>query len=411
MDRRWGHWNRIGLHTAVGLMVALALCMFVDCGVSSAPAGHGASGDRLDAVMIECESVAWGVRMWLVDYASLGADAVDALARDAETRFTATLAALRRGAATVENARVGVRVYRAGAWRELATTERVPDEIVLLVHGLDEPGDIWDDLAPALADAGHTPVRFDYPNDQAIARSADLLAAALTGLKAHGARRVSIIAHSMGGLVARDTLTRTMYYNSAADQPDKAALPDVPRLILCGTPNTGSPVASLRLLAELREQILRLAGSGFDPDELLGFVADGAGEAGRDLAVGSAFLNDLNARPLPANVTITCVVAEMAPIKTNRLDDLLESRWAQRWLGATAEALAADLRAAAASIGDGVVPVASARLIGVDDVARVHANHRTMLLTLDAERLLTPLTGAPADPPAIRVILDRLSAE
>ncbi|RMH26783.1 MAG: alpha/beta fold hydrolase [Planctomycetota bacterium] len=392
-----GAGARFALMTGALVTAALAGC------------GRATPADRLDRLVREASSVAQGVRRWLVERAHLSAETLESLADQAEARFAQTLGDLRAGAAAVADARVGVRVFNNGAWRRLRDDERLPADIVLLVHGLDEPGDIWDDLAPALVGAGHAVVRFDYPNDQAIRRSSDLLAAALAGLRARGAGSVSIVAHSMGGLLARDALTRAEIYNGRADQPDESSLPDVSRLILCGTPNTGSPLASLRVIAEVREQVLRLAAGGFRPDELLGAIADGAGQAGRDLAVGSAFLNDLNARPAPSGVEITCIVAQMAPADRNTLDDLLESDFARRWLGEAGERAAADLRAALNSIGDGVVPVASARLAGVEDVVTVHANHRTMLVTLDAERLLSPITGEPADPPAIRVILDRLS--
>src|SRR5690606_22566445 len=65
---------------------------------------------------------------------------------------------------------------RAEAWIPVADAAGpATDRVVLLVHGLDEPGDIWDDLTPALHEAGHTVVRFNYPNDQDPALSADAL--------------------------------------------------------------------------------------------------------------------------------------------------------------------------------------------------------------------------------------------
>ena len=47
---------------------------------------------------------------------------------------------------------------------------------VVLIHGLDEPGDIWDDLVPALHTAGFDVWEFRYPNDQGVDRSAEYLA-------------------------------------------------------------------------------------------------------------------------------------------------------------------------------------------------------------------------------------------
>jgi hypothetical protein len=216
----------------------------------------------------------------------------------------------------------------------------------------------------------------------------------------------------MGGLLSRDVLTREAYYAGDADQSDDSPLPDIDHLILCGTPNYGSPFARLRVVAEIREQLMRWFDDGRPDDEsALAFLADGTGEAGEDLAINSSFLIDLNSRDLPQHVEITCIVGQMAPDDANMLDDLFESDLAKRMLGNNAEEFASDLRALSGELGDGVVPVSSARLRGVEDIVPVHANHRTMLVTLGAEELLTPITGEePATPPAIPIILERLDS-
>ena len=54
----------------------------------------------------------------------------------------------------------------------------LPSQVVLLLHGLDEPGDVWSDVAAELDAAGHAVVRFNYRNDQHPTLSADDLYAA-----------------------------------------------------------------------------------------------------------------------------------------------------------------------------------------------------------------------------------------
>ena len=81
-------------------------------------------------------------------------------------------------------------------WR--AIEGEAPRRIVLLLHGLDEPGQIFDDLAPALSDAGYHVARFDYPNDQSPARSAELLGEALVALRAWGTEHIDLLPHSLG---------------------------------------------------------------------------------------------------------------------------------------------------------------------------------------------------------------------
>ena len=278
----------------------------------------------------------------------------------------------------------GLRLYDPGPgapdWRRVESGEPLAPRVVLLVHGLDEPGSIWDQLAPALDGAGHTTLRFEYPNDQAIADSADLLDAALRRLRALGVERVSVVAHSMGGLVTRDALTRSSFL---ANSPADRAIVD--RVIAIGTPHAGSPWAGMRWASELREQAERLfAEAQPEAEDLYRFSFDGSGQAGEDLRPGSAFLTDLNARPGPEGVVFTCLVGQMISVP---------------------EGAPADLANLARTLGDGVVPVTSAQLEGCDDVVRLSANHRAMIRSL-------PLSGPDAPPPpGIEVVLDRLAGD
>lgn len=293
-------------------------------------------------------------------------------------------------------------------WERPAADTPTPHRLVLLVHGLDEPGDIWDDLSPALREAGHAVARFDYPNDQPVADSADLLASALGSLCHSGTERIDIVAHSMGGLVARDVLTRSEYYHGRTDASLK--YPAVERLITIGTPNYGAPLAPLRGMAEIRDQLARLADSQeIGLADLLRFSADGDGEAGIDLAPGSDFLNDLNARPLPGPCAITIIYGRaVGPEEVRKISDTGVTR--AIGLDDDLDDLLAGLIPICEDLGDGVVPAASAMLDGVDDVVELEANHRSMLRTVPIEKKIRAALGQtpPGTPPAIAVILDRL---
>jgi len=265
---------------------------------------------------------------------------------------------------------------------------------VLLIHGLDEPGTIWDDLRPALLAAGFSVDTFEYPNDQPVAPSAELLHEALVAMRAEGVREISIVAHSMGGLVARDALTRGGF--------DQSAQARVNHLIMVGTPNQGSPLAPLQPISELREALVRWANAFGDPVATERLATDGEGEAAEDLAPGSQFLTDLNSRPLPDGVEITIIAGRATPVDSGALADATAAL-----LG---EAPGERVREAAGelvnSVGDGVVPLSSARLEGVDDFVVVEANHRAMLKRLALEREVMGEDGY--TPPAIPIILDRL---
>jgi pimeloyl-ACP methyl ester carboxylesterase len=98
-----------------------------------------------------------------------------------------------RETAPLPSARHGISLVSA---EDLA---RSKGRVVLLVHGLDEPGSIWDELIPELHARGHAVARFDYPNDQPARASADLLLGELRQIRAQGITQIDIVAHSMGG--------------------------------------------------------------------------------------------------------------------------------------------------------------------------------------------------------------------
>ena len=305
---------------------------------------------------------------------------------------------------------LGFRVYKKElkAWVELDALgdEQLAGRVVVLVHGLDEPGGIWDQLTPALADAGHVVVRFEYANDQAIALSAASLFESLDDLGAHGVGTIDFVCHSMGGLVVRDAITREGFGAKGIA---------VDRLITIGTPHGGSPWARLRAVSEIREQVQRWVESDdLDPKRLLGFARDGVGQAGRDLLPGSDFLIELDQRKLPDGIRVTCIVGRVATqdgieagsvLAVGALHDVVGSDDASAIMGAI-DRLGREL-------GDGVVPMSSAVLDGVDDVVVLEANHRSMIRNVELGEVIRQVSGLGAsdEPPAIAVVLDRLARE
>jgi pimeloyl-ACP methyl ester carboxylesterase len=259
----------------------------------------------------------------------------------------------------------------------------------VLVHGLDEPGNIWDDLVPALGEAGFEVWEFRYPNDQGIDRSADLLAEYWPQLEPD--RPVMLIGHSMGGLVVRDFVSRLRHPEGAA--PAAVGGPAVAGVILAGTPNQGSDWARLRVWLELREQLAAGTDRRFS---LFAGLRDGTGAAKIDLRPGSAFLRELDERQWPTWVPVRIVggVLLESPLSmtaglesigdelvSSELDSALRSWWLDIGEG----------------LGDGVVPVPSLTLRDAPPPILVPASHRGMLARFFA---------SDPEPPAISHIID-----
>ena len=303
----------------------------------------------------------------------------EAKAVPADTRFGITIV-------TRDDPRAPLEVLPAGVSR-----------VVVIIHGLDDPGWLWRDLTPALLDDGHVVLRFEYPNDQAVADSTDLLAMEFALLRQRGVQQADIVAHSMGGLVARDLLTRKAYYHGDGTGGDR--FPAVGRLVMIGTPNHGSSMARLRGVTEVGELISRwISGQG----RWLDTLADGAGEAGRDLLPESVFLRRLNARPHPDGITYTIVAGRVSPVSRDEVQRMLDRL--QRLAGDDSpvglSGVSRALQAMVNGLGDGIVSINSARLEGVTDIVTVEADHIGLIANV-----------LPSDrtPPAIPIVLDRLA--
>jgi pimeloyl-ACP methyl ester carboxylesterase len=232
---------------------------------------------------------------------------------------------------------------------------------VILIHGLDEPGRVWLNLAPALAEKGFSVWQFTYPNDQDIRASSRFLFQCLGAAGWLPSDPVALVCHSMGGLVARQMLTDPeIGYAGAAD---RARVPQISHLIMIGTPNHGAGLARFRVVMEVREQILnRIHGYG----HWLQGVYDGDGAAAAQLLPDSEFLNRLNARPHPEKVSMAVIAGILSP-----------------WLPP----------------GDGLVSLSSARL---DTLAlyTVPGNHLSMVRNMTASSKRVP----PAVPLVIRLL-------
>lgn len=395
---------------ALRVLSACGLAMSLSVGAVAAPPEAAPASTKDRAAQLACD-VATQVEGWARDLERLVRDEA-ALAR---AKYDAAVEAARKPNGVFvapphiqlrgEDLTTGAALGSSLAWRPVDQAWTTPPrELVLLVHGLDETGDVWDELTPALAARGVTIARFEYPNDQAIARSADALQAALQALRARGVERMSIVGFSMGGLVARDVLTRP--------SPQRAELPKIDRLITLGTPHAGSSWAHLQPVAEAIESLARVARTG-KASSALSYLTDGDGAAAVDLLPGSAYLTELQSRGAIQDVKVTAIVgrwpidAESEAALRERLATLVGSDASGKLVQKAFPAL----QVAAAKLGDGVVPVASAAWSKADEVIIVRAGHRGMISSTSPDSALRA-AGVELDrTPAITLVLDRVAPQ
>lgn len=284
-------------------------------------------------------------------------------------------------------------LFRHGAKPATGGEQTLNDRAVVLIHGLDDPGKVWQDLRPALVQEEYDVWQFEYPNDQPLAESAEMLFQELQTLKSEQINRISIVAHSMGGLISRELLTSaTLAYRKAIEE-QKA--PEVDLFIMVGTPNHGSHMVQLRFFSEVRDQIARLfkGQTGW-----LNFIFDGAGEAKIDLLPGSSFLNELNRRPHPEDIEQLIIAGITSPWDQQELDGMLDS-YSAKVSGLKPEDLdtiKSLLASMTDGLGDGLVSVESTRLPGIAHMT-VKGTHLSMIrnVTPDSERI----------PPALPIII------
>ena len=267
---------------------------------------------------------------------------------------------------------------------------------VILIHGLDEPGRIWRELTPALLEHGFNVWNMTYPNDQPVAESALFFFNEMKRFRATGRKTVSVVAHSMGGLVTREMLTNPELAYSKSVL--KKEVPEVAQLIMVGTPNGGSELARFRMFVEFRDQLVNLFSDDY---HLLRGILDGAGEAGIDLIPGSPFLEELNSRPNPSETDMLVIAGIMSAWKPEDIDTFINN--IQKQLPDktqdTTNNLGEALKDMTNGMGDGLVSLESARIEGVP-IETVQGTHLTMIRNIRMSSKRTP--------PAIPIIIKKL---
>ena len=246
----------------------------------------------------------------------------------------------------------------------------VAKPLVVLIHGIDSGNDVWGSMAATLAADGHQVAYFSFDDDAPLANAGDLLADCFADLRLnYPALKVHVIAHSMGGLVARHFIEGPAYRGG------------IDRFILIATPNRGSCWAKMRW-ALLAYQ--RLHEGKQDEEVWARICKDGNGPAARDMLPGSQFLQLLNRRPRAKDVRYTVIAGNQSTVRN------MAAGWvdgaagvvpegAKNWWGLKQAREALERKSQAMreqpAECDGPVTVESCKLDHVADFLVIHADH------------------------------------
>jgi pimeloyl-ACP methyl ester carboxylesterase len=259
---------------------------------------------------------------------------------------------------------------------------------ICLIHGLNSTSGVFMHMVEPLEKAGFGIVAYDFPYNRDLDETS-------TGFRRDWAefrrkngdsRPWSIVAHSMGSLLAR-----------AYVEDDRAFENDVTSLVMIAPPNHGSSLAKAQTFLQMVQSLQAMNGSRrTDPLALLG---DGLGAAADDMTPGSAYLNELNSHRRREGVRYHTLAGDSGYLNAQARRQVEAQTSGRGVLGGigrlVASGVSTQLDEISDGLGDGCVSVASTRLEGVGDHRILHANH----LELIRAPLLFPEPGPVASMP------------
>ena len=246
--------------------------------------------------------------------------------------------------------------------------------LVVLIHGLDDDDAVWTRMTPLLQDEGFQVACFSYPGDRPISEDAQNFGKELAALhKASPDLQMNIVAHSMGGLVARSYIESTDYTGGIA------------HLIMIGTPNHGCKLAYWDLVAPITHTSKPAKKEwSWHPGTWMDHVLN---DAPRDLLPSSDFLTALNARQRREGVQYTIVAGECTHSGQivgrwlhGKEPEITERCYIRSSVQCAANKMDALSLKKLVGKGDGIVALRSTRLEGVSDMVALDADHVALCL-------------------------------
>ncbi|MEQ1825610.1 MAG: alpha/beta hydrolase [Pirellula sp.] len=267
--------------------------------------------------------------------------------------------------------------------------DSLPGRVVLVVGGLQSNSEASKHFAQSLERqvGAQDEMRFgvfDYPNDGSLEESGDVLRELLTRISRESPRtRVTIVSHSMGGLIARRAIEKS------ESSSNERAVQCVDQLIMICPPNHGSVLAQYADALELADVYTKFKETKQSPiAAVISLLDDGLGEACDDLVPNSKFLRRLNGEERAKGVRYCVFAGTAGPIdpwtrlagtvllkETKQLADMknLDRPVLNETRARAKELIECD--ELAHGLGDGAVSVRSASLDGVHDFVKVPIHH------------------------------------
>lgn len=158
------------------------------------------------------------------------------------------------------------------------------DHLVLLIHGLGRHAGIMDKPKLALRKAGFSAHSLNYATLlEGVDDHATHFTHLLENLK--GIKKVSFVTHSLGGLVAREILSRNTRWNDVVAD----------RIVMMGTPNQGAQIAEFLSRMKSYKFITGQSGQDVRPDQKLATLPEPTIPT---LIIAGGIGNDIGFNPL-----------------------------------------------------------------------------------------------------------------
>ena len=246
--------------------------------------------------------------------------------------------------------------------------------LVIFVHGYNSTPERNRPLIAGIEKSGYRCATFKYPNDHRIAASGKLLSKELTKFaKRYPLQKISLVTHSMGGLVARECL-----------ENPKLDPGNVTKLIMLAPPSHGSMLAYYAMGADILEHGIRKEKTSFT-NRLKASIADGLSEAVEDMKPGSKFLKHLNSLPRNKKVRYSILLGDGAIMDKEERAELAKTarQLVEKIPYANEKAKRLETRInqmdeLLAGKGDGAVSIERGKLQGVADIQILHFRHLTV---------------------------------